>query len=423
MHRRVPSWQQATSNGARASKCGVSLGSRVRARLEQPLVLLVDEGLLGEVDEVHRRLGGDELQRVQQVSLPQVPLAKPGAETLSRSVSLRFHSPNLAQKPSAGQSPSGSTRQTWRSDAALGPARRGRLRGAAAPLARQPHTCLPARALTCNNASASHAQAGEGPDAPAPSSRRPRHARTRGAPAQPTRTQPLPKRAGARCAAARGSAPGGGAHLTSVPVCRNSSTFSDIVSSSFMSLVNSGRFSRARRSFTVFSMRSRSLSRSSLRAGGSPRPAGALGLAARPGPARCLPHGGKRAGSPRCSDRLIFWQRGPSHHERARSKVRSMTYQTLNLSTAPALVDDLQVLHGVHAVLHVHDVRVLKRAADVEDAVHRRDVGQERVAEALAGRRAPARRRGAPRRPRRALHAPCMPGACMSARRSVQQCV
>ncbi len=114
MHRRVPSWQQATSNGARASKCGVSLGSRVRARLEQPLVLLVDEGLLGEVDEVHRRLGGDELQRVQQVRLLQVPLAKPGAETLSRSVSLRFHSPNLAQKPSAGQSPSGSTRQTWR---------------------------------------------------------------------------------------------------------------------------------------------------------------------------------------------------------------------------------------------------------------------------------------------------------------------
>jgi len=50
----------------------------------------------------------------QQVSLPQVPLGKPGAETLSRSVSLRFHSPNLAQKPSAGQSPSGSTRQTWR---------------------------------------------------------------------------------------------------------------------------------------------------------------------------------------------------------------------------------------------------------------------------------------------------------------------
>ncbi len=74
-HRQVPSWQQAMSNSACARKSRV----RARARLEQPLILLVDEGLLGEVDEVHRRLGGDELQRVEQVGLLQVPLAKPGA--------------------------------------------------------------------------------------------------------------------------------------------------------------------------------------------------------------------------------------------------------------------------------------------------------------------------------------------------------
>ncbi len=57
------------------------------------------------------------------------------------------------------------------------------------------------------------------------------------------------------------------------------------------------------------------------------------------------------------------------------------------------VVDDLQVLDGVHAVLHMHHVRVLKRAAHVEDAVHRLDVGQERVAQPLALGCAPARKK------------------------------
>ena len=43
-------------------------------------------------------------------------------------------------------------------------------------------------------------------------------------------------------------------------------------------------------------------------------------------------------------------------------------------------VDDLQVFHRVHPVLHVGDVHVLKGAAHVENAVNSGNVGQEAVA-------------------------------------------
>ena len=53
-------------------------------------------------------------------------------------------------------------------------------------------------------------------------------------------------------------------------------------------------------------------------------------------------------------------------------------------------MNDLQVLHGVNAVLDVRDVGVVKRAAHVEHAVDGGDVGQEGVAQALAVGCAPA---------------------------------
>jgi len=46
-------------------------------------------------------------------------------------------------------------------------------------------------------------------------------------------------------------------------------------------------------------------------------------------------------------------------------------------------VNDVQVSHGVHPVLHMCDVNVLKRTAHVVDAVDSGDVGQEGIAEAL----------------------------------------
>ena len=48
-----------------------------------------------------------------------------------------------------------------------------------------------------------------------------------------------------------------------------------------------------------------------------------------------------------------------------------------------ALVDDLQILYRVHAVLHMHNIGVLKGAAHMKDAVHRRDVRQECIAQPL----------------------------------------
>jgi hypothetical protein len=48
-------------------------------------------------------------------------------------------------------------------------------------------------------------------------------------------------------------------------------------------------------------------------------------------------------------------------------------------------MDDLQVLHRVDAVLDVDDVGVVKGAHDVKDPVDGGDVGEEGVAEALAG--------------------------------------
>mmetsp|Transcript_106 Transcript_106/g.273 ORF Transcript_106/g.273 Transcript_106/m.273 type:complete len:437 (+) Transcript_106:1044-2354(+) len=64
--------------------------------------------------------------------------------------------------------------------------------------------------------------------------------------------------------------------------------------------------------------------------------------------------------------------------------------QTLLLRTAPLqvlqtklVVNNLQILHRVHAVLDVHHVRVLKRPHHMEDAIHRLNVAQERVPQPL----------------------------------------
>mmetsp|Transcript_14099 Transcript_14099/g.34768 ORF Transcript_14099/g.34768 Transcript_14099/m.34768 type:complete len:256 (-) Transcript_14099:16-783(-) len=68
----------------------------------------------------------------------------------------------------------------------------------------------------------------------------------------------------------------------------------------------------------------------------------------------------------------------------------------LNVLEPQLGVDDLQVGHRVHAVLHVDHVRVLERSAHVEDAVHGGDVRQERVAQALALGRALDQARNVP---------------------------
>ena len=53
-------------------------------------------------------------------------------------------------------------------------------------------------------------------------------------------------------------------------------------------------------------------------------------------------------------------------------------------------MDDLKVCNRIDAILHMRDLRVLKPSADVEDAVHGCDVGQEVVAQALALSSSPA---------------------------------
>lgn len=68
-----------------------------------------------------------------------------------------------------------------------------------------------------------------------------------------------------------------------------------------------------------------------------------------------------------------------------------LTVQPLLVLQPQLAVYDVQVLHRVHAVLHVCHVWVVKRAAHVVNAIHCADVGQEGVAQALALGGAPGR--------------------------------
>mmetsp|Transcript_70889 Transcript_70889/g.224431 ORF Transcript_70889/g.224431 Transcript_70889/m.224431 type:complete len:462 (+) Transcript_70889:311-1696(+) len=62
--------------------------------------------------------------------------------------------------------------------------------------------------------------------------------------------------------------------------------------------------------------------------------------------------------------------------------------QLLQILAAQLVGDDVEVVHGVDAVLHVHHVDVLEGTAHVEDPVHALDVGEESVAQPLAVGRA-----------------------------------
>lgn len=84
--------------------------------------------------------------------------------------------------------------------------------------------------------------------------------------------------------------------------------------------------------------------------------------------------------------------RGPRGLGRGRGARLDDLLDAFEVLGAQLRVDDLHVVHGVDAVLDVRDVGVLEGAQHVEDAVDGRDVAQERVAQALALRRAPARR-------------------------------
>lgn len=68
----------------------------------------------------------------------------------------------------------------------------------------------------------------------------------------------------------------------------------------------------------------------------------------------------------------------------------ALTVESLYVLQAQLAVDDLQVANGVHSVLNVCDVRVLKGTAHMVDAVNSGYMGQESIAQALTLSSTPA---------------------------------